>query len=231
VFYAADVDSALHAKTSVVAATLPGIDVSHYQQAIDWTTLARAGFQYCFMKATDGAAGVDRSFARHWRDASAAGLIRGAYHFFRPAVSVAAQAALFLRTVEQLQPGDLPPVLDLESPQDWASILPRERTALTVSWLETVEQHLGATPIVYLSPAFACETLGDATALARYPVWLAHYTLAEAPSIPKPWKSWTFWQHSKGRAPGVSVPVDLNRFNGSRDELEALTVPVPLRAA
>jgi lysozyme len=226
--YDAGVDSAFDvekAETNVVAAAVPGIDVSHYQPAIDWATVVRAGFQYCFIKATEGSASVDRSFARHWEDARKAGLIRGAYHFFRPAVPVAAQASLFLRTVKLLQPGDLPPVLDLEVPQEWTGILPRERTALAVGWLEAVEHQLGATPIVYLSPSFASCILGNTTELARYPVWLAHYTMAETPLVPKPWSSWTFWQHSNGRTPGVSVPVDLNRFNGSRNDLKALTMP------
>jgi lysozyme len=228
--YDAGVDSALDVEQSekqVVTAAVPGIDVSHYQPAIDWATVVGAGFQYCFIKATEGSASVDKSFARHWPDARKAGLIRGAYHFFRPAVPVASQAALFLRTVKRLQPGDLPPVLDLEAPQEWADILPKERIALAVGWLEAVEHKLGATPIVYLSPSFASNILGNTTELARYPVWLAHYTMAETPMVPKPWSSWTFWQHSNGRTPGVSVPVDLNRFNGSRDDLKALTVTAP----
>jgi lysozyme len=219
------------AGTEHVAAAVPGIDVSHYQPCIDWPTLVRAGFQYCFLKATEGLASVDRSFARHWQDSRKAGLIRGAYHFFRPGVPVAPQAALFLRTVEELQPGDLPPVLDLEAPEDWSGIPRGERAALAVSWLETVERHFGTTPIVYLSPAFASDILGNAPALARYRVWLAHYTEAETPAIPKPWSSWTFWQYGNARTPGIPVPVDLNRFNGSRDSLKALTVQAPSHAA
>ena len=205
---------------------MPGIDVSHYQPSIDWAAVVRAGFQYCFIKATEGVASVDRSFARHWQDSRKAGLICGAYHFFRPAVAASAQANLFIRTIQHLEPGDLPPVLDLEAPEDWTSIPLSERAPLVLAWLEAVERSLGVRPIVYLSPAFACDVLGNTAALARYRVWLAHYTMAETPAVPKPWNSWTFWQYSKARAPGISVPVDINRFNGSRDELKALTVHV-----
>ena len=222
-----DLEKAKKTETHVVDAAVPGIDVSHYQPAIDWATVVRAGFQYCFIKATEGMASVDKSFARHWQDARKAGLIRGAYHFFRPTLPVASQAALFLRTVKPLQPGDLPPVLDLEAPQDWTGIAPKERPALAVRWLEAVEHQLGVTPIVYLSPTFAGDILENTAELVRYPVWLAHYTMAESPAVPKPWRAWTFWQHSNGRTPGISVPVDLNRFNGSRDDLKALTVPGP----
>ena len=218
-------DDASH--ETALPAAVPGIDVSHYQPAIDWDAVVRSGFQYCFVKATEGAAAVDRSFARHWRDSRRAGLIRGAYHFFRPAVSPLVQASLFVRTVQRLQPGDLPPVLDLESPEDWLGIATGERAELALAWLEAVEQHLGVAPIIYLSPAFASDTLANASPLARYRVWVAQYTMAEWPSIPKPWKAWTFWQHGNDRTSGISVPVDLNRFNGSRDDLKALTVPAP----
>lgn len=204
---------------------MPGIDVSHHQPSIDWPTLVRTGFQYCFIKATEGVANVDRSFARHWDDSRKTGLIRGAYHLFRPGAPVQPQTALFLRTLPRLQPGDLPPVLFLEAPQDWAPIPSADRSALAVAWLEAVERHFGTRPIVYLTPAFASEILRNPPALAGYPVCLAHYTEAETPPIPKPWRSWTFWQYGHARTPGISVPVNLNRFHGSREDLKALTVP------
>src|SRR5690348_5667269 len=45
---------------------LAGIDVSHYQQAVDWAAVARAGIHYSFIKATEGAHVVDSQFARNW---------------------------------------------------------------------------------------------------------------------------------------------------------------------
>ena len=36
---------------------------------------------------------------------------------------------------------------------------------------------------------------------------------------------WDFWQHTDvGRVPGIEKEVDLNVFNGSLDELRALTL-------
>jgi lysozyme len=96
---------------------------------------------------------------------------------------------------------------------------------LAIQWIETVESRLGVTPIVYLSPAFATEILRNAPALERFPLWLAHYTGAAAPDVAKPWNSWTFWQYTReGKTPGVTLPVDLDRFNGSLDDLKALAV-------
>jgi lysozyme len=118
--------------------------------------------------------------------------------------------------------------LDLEVPAAWDTIAPGDRAALAIQWLEIVEARLCITPIVYLSPAFATEVLGNAPTLGRFPVWFAHYSVASAPDVAKPWTSWTFWQHTgTGRAPGIGLPVDLDRFNGSLDDLNALTVPAP----
>ncbi len=203
---------------------LPGIDVSHYQQAIDWLSVARSGIKYCFIKATEGSSRLDQFFHQNWQGSAEAGIARGAYHFFHPAAPVTAQVDFFLRTVPELQPGELPPVLDLEVPQNWTGIPPSERGALALNWLNAVEQHLGATPLVYLSPAFMTTTLKNAPELGRFPLWLAHYTTAMAPAVPKPWTSWTFWQHTgQGKTPGVSGYVDLNWFNGTLDNLKSLT--------
>jgi lysozyme len=212
-------------RSEVLAHMLPGIDVSHFQRAVDWAAVAASEIRFCFIKATEGAANVDPRFIQNWRGAGAAGLLRGAYHFFHPTVPAATQAESFIRTVVRLEPGDLPPVLDLEVPAAWGTIAQSARAPLAIQWLETVERRLGATPIVYLSPAFAIEILKGAPALGRFPAWLAHYTDAAAPMVPKPWESWTFWQYTReGKTPGVTLPVDLDRFNGSLDDLKALTV-------
>lgn len=103
---------------------------------------------------------------------------------------------------------------------------------MAITWLETVELRLGVTPIVYLSPAFAIEVLENTATLARFPVWFAHHTDAIQPKLTAPWDSWTFWQYSgSGTAAGVSLPVDLDRFNGSLDDLKALAVTAARRFA
>jgi len=87
---------------------------------------------------------------------------------------------------------------------------------------------LGVRPLIYLSPAFAIEILKNAPALGQYRLWIAHATTASAPLVPKPWTTWAFWQYSDiGKVPGISEPVDADRFNGSLDDLKSLAVPAP----
>src|SRR3954471_9883226 len=58
-----------------------GIDVSARQGTIDWQRVGRDGITFAYIKASEGA-DADRRFRRNWREAEAAGVRAGAYHFF-----------------------------------------------------------------------------------------------------------------------------------------------------
>ncbi len=64
-------------------ATVPGIDVSYWNAGIDWPKVRAAGQRFTFIKASEGDGYLDPTFDDNWRGAKAAGLLRGAYHFFR----------------------------------------------------------------------------------------------------------------------------------------------------
>ncbi len=188
---------------------LSGIDVSHFQGVVDWPKVKASGVTFAFAKATEGLRTVDTQFATNWQQMKAAGVVRGAYHFFHPDEDAAAQAAHFLSVVTP-GAGDLPPVLDVEIAE---GVDPAALTGDVQVWLDAVEKAVGAAPILYSGKAFVTADLP--TGLARYPLWLAEYTDAE-PSAPGEWERWTFWQHSQsGRVDGVSGDVDLDFFAGS----------------
>jgi lysozyme len=130
---------------------------------------------------------------------------------------VSAQVEHFARTVGEVTKGELPPVLDVEDPGQWKGMSRAGLTELVVEWLEGVQTALGAPPFVYLSPSFAEGLLDqESKPLARFPLWVAHWTDKE-PRVPKPWTKWTFWQYSsKGHVDGITANVvDLDRFHGS----------------
>ena len=197
-----------------------GIDVSHNNGAIDWKAVARAGIRFAYAKATEGANTVDHAFAANRAGMKDAGILRGAYHFFRPDRKPETQAERFLRTLGQLGEGDLPPALDLEETSAkcdrWRNVEAARRVPLAVEWLERVEKALGRAPVVYTRRSFVQDVLGNPGPLVRYPLWVAHYTCAGAPAMPPGWPAWAIWQHTDcGRIEGVSAPLDMNRFNGS----------------
>jgi len=212
-------------RKALLLAPSPGADFSSYQGNISWAAVAKK-LSFVFVKATEGETLVDRFFAQNWKGAKAAGLVRGAYHFFRPLDSVQEQVTNFVDAVGSLKTGDLPPVLDLEVPSDWTSIPQAKRVQLVVDWCDAVEKALGVAPILYLSPNFVSEVLGTqyAAVLKKYQLWIANYGVKQ-PNVPLPWTDWTFWQTTEtGTVSGVVGEVDLDLYNGTIGNLQDLVV-------
>lgn len=201
---------------------LTGVDVSGWQNEVDWQRLKDSGVDYAYLKSTEGRTFVDPTYEVNRQNARKAGVITGAYHFFRPATPVLDQVDNFMKVVGRVESDDLPPALDLEDPSLWRGYSHAEKLEMVLKWLQEVEKRTGVRPIIYASPSFVESVLGSAPELASYKLWLAHYTSADAPSLPQPFSDWLMWQYSeKGRLPGVVGNVGLNRFRGHPDELLA----------
>lgn len=202
-----------------------GTDASKYQGTVNWGEARESGVSFAFLKATEGGDRVDDYFAVNWRNARAAGIPRGAYHFYyfcRPAIE---QARWFISHVPN-EPGALPPVLDME----WNHLSPSCKLrppAETVKkemkiFLDAIEKHYGKKPIIYTSIDFF-----DDNGLAQfrgYPYWLR--SVAGHPSERYGSHPFTFWQYTgTGSIPGIRGDADINVFNGSerqwRDWLRA----------
>ena len=191
-----------------------GLDVSHYQGTIDWASVARQGFRFAIAKATEGTTWTDPELATNWPGMKAAGLLRGAYHYYDPGSDPAGQADHFLATVwpngGPLAPGDLPPVLDIE---DMGSQTAAEIVQGIETWLSLVQQATQSAPILYTNHTFWNE-LGTAQ-FGAFPLWIAEYGVA-APVVPAGWQQWQLWQYSEtGSVAGITGDVDLDAFQGS----------------
>jgi lysozyme len=194
--------------------TVAGIDVSYHQAAIDWPRVRRAGIRFAFIRLSDGVTVRDPMFATNWAEARRSGVARGAYQFFRPDQSVAAQADLMIAAMRHRVPDDLPPVLDIEVNGGLAAPVVAERAA---AWIARVRDQLGTEPIVYTGSDLWRG--GGAEPLSSQPLWIAHYT-RDCPALPAPWTRWMLWQHTdRGAIPGIEGPVDLDRLAGTLDEL------------
>jgi lysozyme len=206
---------------------LTGIDVSIYQEEINWATVAGQGIVYGFAKATEGATSSDPNFGKNWRGMRSQGIIRGAYHFFRPGRDPVQQVDNFLKVVGAIEPADLAPVLDLEIMDglDAKTVIDR-----AMKWLEVMETKTGRKPILYTFPNYWEEKLGNPASFAPYPLWIANFG-TKTPYLPKTWKSWVFHQYSEtGVLQGIPGNVDLNQFNGDLDALQKLLKGrIPLR--
>lgn len=199
-------------------AITPGIDVSAWNPNINWPRVKTAGKHFVFIKATEGIDYVSPQFAGDWAAAKQSGILRGAYHFFRPGLNPTTQAQLFIRTIGALGAEDLPALFDWEV-TDNVSIATQIQRAQV--WLDLVEKATGKTPIIYSGPSF-WNVLKNPISFIRYPLFIANYQVS-CPAIPAPWSAWTFWQHGADRVDGVPTPqTDVNMFNGSLDQLRQL---------
>ncbi len=194
-----------------------GIDVSHHQGEVDWRKVRADGVAFAFAKASQGTSSGDPAFTRNWEGMKAAGVIRGAYAFYVAGASPEEQAQDFIRRV-QLESGDLPPVVDIETMGGVPEAQQQLMTDLQ-AYLSALIDHYGVRPIIYTGPAF-WESYGNEN-FSDHPLWIAEY--ASRPRIPTGWQSWTFWQHSdSGSIDGVTGAVDLSHFNGNIATLQTL---------
>jgi lysozyme len=178
-----------------------GVDVSNHQGDIDWDQLANGKVAFVYMKATEGGDFRDRRFKQNWEGAKNAGLPRGAYHFFTQCRKGAEQAKNFIEVVPR-EAGALPPAVDLEHMGDCRSgpQLPN-----------VMEVHYGRRPVIYTNDEFDTAYLQGQ--LANETFWLR--SLHARPRFRK--DQWVIWQyHDSGKRPGITGPVDLNAFRGSR---------------
>lgn len=212
-------------------ATVPGIDVSYWNAGIDWPKVRATGQRFVVAKATEGDSYCDPSLDDNWFGAKSAGLLRGAYHFFRCNLDAKKQADNYINYVRTLKDdGEFPPVLDLETHDNVKKekIIPAVKT-----WLDRVEAAFGKKPIIYSGFYFLKDYLSEAGGgppmwAKDYPLWLAQYpdqyVDGMQPALPKGWFKWTIWQYSeKGRLNGINANVDLDFFNGTLEDLYKFT--------
>lgn len=191
-----------------------GIDVSEHQGDIDWSLVRQEGYDFAFIKASEGLDHTDSRFAENWEEAGGAGLVCGAYHFFTFRSPGLEQARNFLETAPPA-PDGLPPAVDIELGGNSADVPDREafRAELDV-FLREVENAWGRRPVLYVNDeSYERFIMG---AYQDYPVWNADVLWSPGLTDGRPW---LFWQYSpRGRVDGIGGFVDLDVFNGSREE-------------
>lgn len=201
------------------AKSLKIIDISHYEPTVNWKMVKAAGIAGAYLKATEGINVRDALFATHRANAKLAGIPSGAYHFFHPAQDPIAQAKFFVGVIGQMDPTDLPPVIDWETND---SIPAAKDVTNGMLFINEVQALLKRRVMVYGAPYFL-QDLAGVQALSEHPLWIAHYTNA-CPLIPPPWANWVFWQFTdSGAVPGLGPAgtgkCDVSWFNGTVADL------------
>lgn len=210
-----------------------GTDISHWEdnpntpQKIDFQKMKAAGAEFCIFKASQSW-WTDLVFRISWNDCKGV-MPRGAYHYLDWSKPGIKQAEYFCDVIKD-DPPELPPIVDYECRKN----VPLDANGHLWNFLTYVEKVTGRIPIIYTSPDYWKNYGSSNSGWAKYPLWIANYNVMK-PYIPRPWNKWLLWQYTDkgdGKLFGAeALGIDLNYFNGTKEELSALcgvTSPVVL---
>ncbi|MCX6199292.1 MAG: GH25 family lysozyme [Bacteroidetes bacterium] len=220
----------------LLAQTILGIDVSHYQGSINWTQVAASGKVFAWVKSTEGVTYNDPNYTTYMSGGTSAGVVMGVYHFARPESNTAVDEAnhFLAMSSSSIGVGFLPPALDLEDPPTGPALTSyftsAALTAWAQTWLTTVQNATGITPVIYTSASIAAYLNSS---LNTYGLWIANPGTSSTtpPANIGVWNTWMFKQYSwTGTVSGITGSVDLNVYNGTTTDFNILIGTAPCTA-
>ncbi len=199
--------------------TLKGIDVSSYQDDIDWVSVENAGIDFAMIRVgyrgyTEGGLFLDNKFHQNMKGASEAGVDVGVY-FFSSSISNEEALEDAEQVIEWIEP--YKDIITYPVAFDWephyeedsrtADTSKQVVTEATITFCERII-HEGYKPLVYFNLDVA-QTRLDLSAIAMYDFWLVELLgLGDLPTFPY---KYSMLQYSwSGNIEGVPGEVDLN---------------------
>lgn len=211
---------------------IQGLDVSGWQENVNWTAQFDLGGRFAYVKASEGYTYSNAWFSSQYTGSRNAGMIRGAYHFAIPSVSSAATQARYFVANGGGWSADgmtLPPLLDIEYnpyPELGNSCYNMSQTQM-VNWVRefsnTMVSLTGRKPAIYTTTDWWTTCTGNNSGFGDHPLHLARYSTSPG-ILPAGWAGYSFWQYS---ATGPFVG-DSNVWNGTYSQLKSLAYGRPL---
>ncbi len=186
-----------------------GIDISSHNGMINFEAVADDGIEFAFIKASEGGSIRDDNFRLNHSKATKAGLKVGAYHFFRFDVEGVTQALNFLNAVKDM-PLDLGLAVDVEQPGNPKDV-PTDSIAERLDAMLGFLNLKGYRVTLYTNRNGYYDYIDDD--FRGLPLWICSFS---DPPISADWSYWQF--NHRGRVKGIRGDVDLNAFNGSRND-------------
>ena len=183
--------------------------MSHYQGSIDWDeVVGGTPISYVYLKATEGASLVDKTYARNLAEARRVGLSVGSYHFYRPNVNWRQQFDNMVAVVKA-EEQDLVPIIDIEHR---GAVSAEAFISDLRAFIEKVTEHYGKKPLLYTYHNFYNRYLtGEFT---DYHFMIARYR-TDSPTL-NDGKDYIMWQYtSTGSIPGIRGHVDRSKIMGN----------------
>lgn len=184
-----------------------GIDVSTWQNNIDWKQVKESGIEFAMIREGYGKSDpsqIDNCFHRNAEEAQKRGIPFGVYHYsYAQSVNDSVNEANFcLSNINKYQL-KYPIAFDIED-SSMQHLGKRTLTDICKAFCEQIEQ-AGYYAMIYCNVNWLENYLYKDELLPRYDLWLAHW------EVDKPKYECGIWQHSdSGKVSGISGNVDLN---------------------
>lgn len=199
-------------RETVVSTQYNGIDVSKHNGKINWERVAAdKKIQFVYIKATEGASLVDKTYRRNIAEARKNGMLVGSYHFFTSYKSPEEQYRNFKKQVKKGEQ-DLLPMVDVEEAGNRRAQREQLQQRLW-EFMELVKADYGRYPVLYSQYKFYNDLL--APDFNKCIIFIARYG-SNVPSLRGGGK-YNIWQYTeRGKVDGIKGYVDLDRFeNGT----------------
>lgn len=196
-----------------------GIDVSHFQNKIDWIAVSKSipKLDFVYIKSSTGVGSADPKSLYNAVNAKKNGLKIGYYHYCSlnnkdDVQDAKDEAKWFAQVLKMLPYPDLPVVLDIE---DEAGAFANHLTpAQILEWITTFFATLPGYGLrdyaLYSYQPFLDEHLPPNHGLGNIKLWVAQYR--SVLTLPKGWSSAWLWQYDNaGTVSGINTKVDLNK--------------------
>ena len=189
---------------------MKGIDVSHWQHSINFSSVKESGIEFAILKAGGSDAGfyTDSKFEENYTAAVAAGLNVGCYYFagskFIGEKNGTADAKRFASIIKSKK-FDMPIYLDIEAQPT------SEKSGITeaaIAFCDHMEKQ-GYFIGIYASDISGFKERLDPSVVTKYSSWVARYG-----KQPEYNRYWNMWQYSStGTVTGITGRVDLDISN------------------
>lgn len=209
-----------------------GIDVSSYQEVIDWPKVAAAGVEFAILKVIRKDLSPDKQFENNWAGATEAGIpVQGVYNYSY-ATTVEKAKGDAARVVEIL--AGRKPMVYLDVEHDCLKNLGQTLIDIINEYGKVIKA-AGLEFGVYTGLSFYNTYIKPYADKVAHPFWIARYPSSNAMTIsndpaddkrPEITHDLYGWQYSsKGVIPGINKDVDLDELYVALESVNVMPTP------
>lgn len=185
-----------------------GIDVSKWQEDINWKKVASQGIDFVMIRSSFGREHTDEKLKTNVEGCEKYGISYGFYHYtYATTVEEARiEAKYFLKTIKNYHP-DYPVVLDIEE-EFYKQMSRKQITNIIVAFMKELD-NAGYYGVVYSYAKFFAEYI-DMSRISKYDIWIASW--GDEEKLNSVYDGYySMWQYSAtGKISGISGEVDLD---------------------